>query len=772
MEDDFSQETLESSCISQTIDELTQLHEAATSAASKQISSQQNVASIHHSSESNSHPVSSESNTEDSISTDELMAYRNNVSDSNTIHLPEGQILTPHYVIVEDPISLHNYADFSSPEMLSSLGLAEEKTHPSTLDKVAQPITANSFEVFVSTESNFVTSSAEMKTKVTDSRSIRKETILTVPVIDIQKSSNYVESKQADDNRRSVTLNEVREQLKEHLNRKETENLEFRRMKVTGVREQTNLTQKVGSLHNSKSVSADFSTDSIGNVKISQVSSLANCAEAGTNTDIDFMADDTRQVKKQKTEEMITQEKTMFSENLGLIPADSETKIIAERAKNATKGVRTRKSFELGTLTATVEPVSFPSVVNRKDENKSNDVDMDEAGLLLGHTHKPGCFRCGSCAKKFMTICKLHDHLHDHCFGGSYHYDHLLKTAFPKYDTTCSYTQTGFDFDKENTLKILKPKKGKLKLKFKTAKPSVLKGTAPFTGKRKRGRPRKIQVVEDNTDFDEHDMEILGDQSDINKNVTVKEEPVGYNIDGTLFDTSEIIPEDTFDTVKDSTENMEDNTNTTSSFVDNYLKELDDDHDVTTIAQAEVEDPEKEKKKARKRKSSVPRKITVSEESDGGKIVNSRVKPEMKITCEFCPSKFQYTRGLIRHEQEKHADQMKFDCDKCDQKFMREYNLERHKLCAHTEGKSKLIQQKKGIYREKKKPGRRPQEKLPDADTPCEICGVDVPSSKLDIHIRLHTGIFIHLPFCLISLLIPGNVEIYMITLSPLCNSP
>ena len=749
MEGGFSQETLESSCISQTIDELEQLHEAATSAARKQKSSQQNADGIHQGSQSNNQPTMSTSNAQCPASTEELINYQNNASDSTAIHLADGQILTPHYVIVEDPISLHNYADFSSSEILSNFGLPEDKTQPIILDKVSA---ANSFEIFVnsSTESDFASSSNEMKTKVTDSRSSRKDTILTVPVIDMQKSPNYLDSKVSEhavENKCSVSLNEVREQLKEHLNKKEAENMELRKMKMTNDRGQTKLSHKVDGIVATNNVSSSYSTDSIDNVKISQVSSLADCAEAGTNTDIDFSVDDDMSAKKkQKTEEMITQEKTMFSENLGLIPADTETKIIAERAKNATKGVRTRKSFEIGSLTATVEPVSFPNVISKKDENKRNDIDMDDAGPMIGHTHKPGCYRCGSCTKKFMTICKLHNHLHDHCFGGSYHYDHLLKTAFPKYDTTCSYAQTNYDFDKDKAQKILKPQKpqkSNLKFKFKSSKPSVLKVSAPFTGKRKRGRPRKVQIVEEKTVSGIEEIAKLEDQCDTNEELIVKEEPVGYNIDGTLFDSSELIQEEekADDTVKDSAEIIEDDTNTTSSFVDNYLKELDDDvNDVNKVTQGEAEEPEVGKKKARKRKSSIPRKITVSSESEEGKIVNSRVKQEMKITCEFCPSKFQYTRGLIRHEQEKHADEMKFHCDKCDQKFMREYNLERHKLCAHTEGKSKLNQQKKGIYREKKKPGRRPMEKTPDVDTPCEICGVDVPSSKLDIHIRLHTG--------------------------------
>ena len=51
-------------------------------------------------------------------------------------------------------------------------------------------------------------------------------------------------------------------------------------------------------------------------------------------------------------------------------------------------------------------------------------------------------YRCGACDQEFFTICKLHDHLQHHSAGGSYHYDHVCRTAVPKFDTCCAYTQT------------------------------------------------------------------------------------------------------------------------------------------------------------------------------------------------------------------------------------------------------------------------------------------------------------------------------------------
>jgi hypothetical protein len=53
---------------------------------------------------------------------------------------------------------------------------------------------------------------------------------------------------------------------------------------------------------------------------------------------------------------------------------------------------------------------------------------------------------CGSCCSKFISICLLHHHLELHGSGGSYHFDHISHTAFPKYDTFCSFTQTENDY--------------------------------------------------------------------------------------------------------------------------------------------------------------------------------------------------------------------------------------------------------------------------------------------------------------------------------------
>lgn len=51
-------------------------------------------------------------------------------------------------------------------------------------------------------------------------------------------------------------------------------------------------------------------------------------------------------------------------------------------------------------------------------------------------------YSCGGCTSKFITICQLHEHLKLHESGGSYTFDHVSNTAYPKLDSYCSYVQT------------------------------------------------------------------------------------------------------------------------------------------------------------------------------------------------------------------------------------------------------------------------------------------------------------------------------------------
>lgn len=408
-------------------------------------------------------------------------------------------------------------------------------------------------------------------------------------------------------------------------------------------------------------------------------------------------------VKDESTDQI--KEKSVLAENLGLIPTETESKIKALRAKNHTKGVRTRKSYKV---------------------EAKNSADLNDEAVITGHNHVTGSYKCGSCYKMFEVICALHDHLQDHCFGGSYHYDHLLRTAYPKFDTTCSYSQTNIkdtDSDegskktKRKTGLRLKPSKTLLQKKVHVKKVVALAKPSE-EAKRGRGRPRKKG------------------KKDAEGIVTKIESQLSPKKDKDVqFDTST----NNLTEMDDLSQEFEMETSDTSPN-ESVITEVKHDKQVSKDEDA-VPAGDALPERARKRKMSVPRKVLLLSDITKPKVPNSQKegKSDNKIACEFCSSTFLNSRGLIRHEQEKHADKMTLQCDQCDQKFMREYSLERHKLCTHQERPLSARNERKGIYREKRKKGKHAKVQE-EGKTKCEHCNKDVPNSKLDIHTRLHTG--------------------------------
>ncbi|KAH3825866.1 uncharacterized protein LOC127881956 [Dreissena polymorpha] len=415
----------------------------------------------------------------------------------------------------------------------------------------------------------------------------------------------------------------------------------------------------------------------------------------------------------------LKQEQTTFSENLGLIPAN--TKRIVEKAKNAPKGMQTRKRFEAKNVL-----LAMSSVVKSKNE----------ASPIPGHKHTPGSYKCGACCTIFLNICKLHDHLQEHG-AGSYHYDHILFTAFPKLDSNCSHAQTqtldtyGASFGDKNDMTISNVNtniRKALQVKLKAPKKVQPKGKSSqptSSSQRKRGRPRKIKetpildhtvvVIENvaanskvDNDLNVGESAVYTDFETPIENALACEQHNDSHLELKKSDTTSISPIEELPAMKKGSE----------------LLEL-----LTEGTQAK-----------RKRKSSMPRKVLVDMLPKTQFQVQATVM-ENKIKCEFCGSAFEHIRGLLRHETIKHSDKMKFECSICKQKFMREYNLERHKLCSHALGKHKtFLQQRRGIYGAKRVRVRTPRTKEADCNIMCEICKTEVPKSKFVVHNRIHTG--------------------------------
>lgn len=404
-----------------------------------------------------------------------------------------------------------------------------------------------------------------------------------------------------------------------------------------------------------------------------------------------------------KLKEKSEQEKTTFSENLGLIPAFSELMKTNQRLENASKGVRTRKSCEKA----------------RKISSEKS-----SASIIPGHNHETDFYKCGSCGKTFEIICSLHDHLFEHNAEGSYCYDHSLRTAFPNFDFSCTNTQVEENAGRKGKKKrpaFKRPSKPVLtkKMQTKVDKPNASNDGAPV--KRKRGRPPK------------HSKEINTlIKTERLSNLETKDATVDENSDQLDYSTAEFT-----DMVK--TNNGHETASPT--LIEYVNDECTDDQTYLDVREAlncntsNNNKPENDSPPKRKRKMSFPRKVLLVDST-----LKKRKYPrrkDVKLNCEFCHCVLQNTAGLIRHEQEQHADKMKLKCDVCDMKFMREYLLERHKLCVHSEGKTGDMSDRKGIYREKRKGGKKDKTL---GSTVCDFCNKPVPNDKLDVHLRIHTG--------------------------------
>lgn len=77
---------------------------------------------------------------------------------------------------------------------------------------------------------------------------------------------------------------------------------------------------------------------------------------------------------------------------------------------------------------------------------------------ILGRHRRNDYFFCGTCCKSFPTICTLHLHCIKHNESGSYFFDSVTNTAFPKYDSQCGISQVeekDFDDDFPSSYTVL-----------------------------------------------------------------------------------------------------------------------------------------------------------------------------------------------------------------------------------------------------------------------------------------------------------------------------
>lgn len=368
-------------------------------------------------------------------------------------------------------------------------------------------------------------------------------------------------------------------------------------------------------------------------------------------------------------------------------------------------------------------------------------------------------FRCGGCERKFYTICCLHDHLKTfHHASGSYHYDDIIRTAFPKYESFCRFTQTDNDaFFRDADCEL---------------ETYDLTSTEDNINKRQDGTPECSEDLSSDCKMDCDDVDILPESLD-------------------LLDTSssDFPGEATSDISEERTVGKTKKKQKTDSGVKRKKKKaqknkkvsIDEQNDSgiscetvgnvskgekTGIAQSQTDD---------QILSTVPNNllekspITDGNNSNGSSLSSAFV-------CDLCNISFKSNSNLVRHETVKHPENLKFSCSDCERKFVREIDLSRHRTYAHSQVKlekevlvglkstengiksesqpcKQEVKEEKGeespvtdkcesptSKRSPKKTRSKEEIMLLKSPCTCELCGYIMPRSKMEIHRRIHTG--------------------------------
>lgn len=358
-------------------------------------------------------------------------------------------------------------------------------------------------------------------------------------------------------------------------------------------------------------------------------------------------------------------------------------------------------------------------------------------------------FRCGVCQKKFQTICCLHDHLKSyHRTSGSYHYDDILQTAFPKYESFCRFTQTDDDsFDCALS-----------------RDDHVLDVCSSFIETKDSGN------ILSETENEYEAADDLDGSCDKSENASI---PGDKN-----QDISDRFREKEFASSVKKRHKREKSHNKkklkAQKHKETSLKTLQNKEKRKNINKTKSSENNEDDFIANKSKNVASVSTSYSLEKTE---LNS---PNAVYCCEICNTSFKNNSNLVRHETSKHPDELKEICEDCGKKFMRERDLNRHRSYAHSLVKPKkealnssdlsvcsedcdsfpkdddseqLISDlvdikvktekpigKAKVSRNQKKPRSKEEIMLLKLPYTCEQCGHIMPRSKMEIHKRIHTG--------------------------------
>lgn len=386
-------------------------------------------------------------------------------------------------------------------------------------------------------------------------------------------------------------------------------------------------------------------------------------------------------------------------------------------------------------------------------------------------------YKCGACDKDFSTICALHNHLQDHVAGGSYHYDHVCRTATPKFDTCCAYTQTELITDESRN--ILEFSVQDFQANGYETATAVSKGN-----KKARGRPkgsknmfskkRKLlngspvrQNEEEESDkvqkFVTQDIKIemdacneYNDDTDVESDISeLRKENDKGSVESKLGNNSDIRlkaveisgSHDASFEERNTQLNDEgkleaeaDNAANGEKPISTEIKPVHGKSD-DTVDHSAVET----KMPKNKRKMIQPRKVLKQDGKNKFKnktVFRNHVKPKKKHTRPVTRVQIKQGFSLVVEETDKSDDGLHDnEMDHADKNERKQVKSKLFKcgLCSLTMSKYKMMRhncEKENQEKEKEdKSERKPPKRMK-----CPICGVSFIRSEYSAHVRTHTG--------------------------------
>lgn len=286
------------------------------------------------------------------------------------------------------------------------------------------------------------------------------------------------------------------------------------------------------------------------------------------------------------------------------------------------------------------------------NENKSCDEETNINDVNLYH--------CGGCLQKFYIICKLHNHIKSHNQDGSYYYSEVTKTAYPKFNTCCTGTQTKDLIYKRNSSKFAAEMMEESHDNRKTASSVSVKA--------------EEEVIVDLVDDFVKDTVVNYDVQDIKyEKYDCESVPDLNRADVSGSDTDEYNPKETL-AKRPKTRRKSEKRKSKSKGTDKKDSKVKGSKKLKQLKMTiKLKQERNEKRLVFHRKERKP------------KLKVRREKIDDKILCKLCDINFQKRLLLRHHIKEKHSDMVHL-CSLCSENFTTDEALVEHRKDVHNRG--------------------------------------------------------------------------------------